>query len=31
MGKAVYEAVVEALGKQNGFKKRTETGRGVEQ
>jgi len=31
IGKAVYEAVVEALGKQNGFKKRTETGMGVEQ
>ncbi len=28
MGKAVYEAVVEALGKQNGFKKSVQTGMG---
>lgn len=28
MGKAVYEAVVEALGKQNGFKKSAQTGMG---
>ncbi|HNS56786.1 MAG TPA: adenosylcobinamide amidohydrolase [Smithellaceae bacterium] len=31
MGKAVYEAVVEALGKQNGFKKIAKTGMGIEQ
>ena len=31
IGKAVYEAVVEALGKQNGFKRRTAKGSGVRQ
>jgi len=31
IGKAVYEAVVEALGKQNGFKKRAGAGMGVKQ
>ncbi|MEN6374111.1 MAG: adenosylcobinamide amidohydrolase [Smithella sp.] len=31
IGKAVYEAVVEALGKQNGFKKRIARGMGVKQ